>query len=186
MHERSVSNNFLIIALVGIVILTCFSPSYSSDGSSGPASAALWGYGLILFAAMGLTIYSYKDGVQAVGPNPSTWNFLVAALTSSAVPGSVAGIVLWLFMLNAFYFKLINEGKIPTEYYTYQNLSLFIVTLQLVALYKFIRTSFSGEGKPADKTTQQTASALIYLLGTANAVAAAIMTIILKFFTTDG
>ena len=150
MHERSDSNNFLIIALVGIVILTCFSPSYSSDGSSGPASAALWGYGLILFAAMGLTIYSYKDGVQSAGPNPTTWNFLITALTSIAVPGSVAAVVLWLFMLNAFYFKLINEGKIPTEYYTYQNLSLLIVALQLMALYKFIRSSFTAADKPSE------------------------------------
>ena len=36
-------NNFLIIAGIGIIILTCVSADYTEDGSSGPASKGLWG-----------------------------------------------------------------------------------------------------------------------------------------------
>ena len=197
MNERFDANNFLIIAVVGIVILTCLSAPYSSDGASGPASAALWGYGLILFAAMGLTIYAYKAGSRAValpdGGTRTTENeqgsgmaFVINAVLSTTVPGCVAVVVFWLFMLNVFYFRRINEGRIPTEYYTYQQLSLLIVSLQLLALYKFIQSTFPAKDSDADGGVQKTASALVYLLGTANAISAGIMTIILKFFTTDG
>ena len=187
MHERFDANNFLIIAAVGIIILTCLSAPYSSDGASGPASAGLWGYGLILFAALGLTIYAYKAGTDSGdSQKDSTVALIIKAITSTAVPGCVAVVVFWLFVLNIFYFKQINEGVVPPEYYTYQHLSLLIVALQLIALYKFIQAAFPAKQSDTNSGTQQTASALVYLLGTANAVAAAIMTIILRFFTTDG
>ena len=187
MNERFDANNFLIIAVVGIVILTCLSAPYSSDGASGPASAGLWGYGLILFAAMGLTLYAYKASSQKFDKEQgSSLAFVMGALMSTTVPGSIAIVVFWLFMLNVFYFRKINEGKIPTEYYTYQQLSLLIVSLQLLALYRFIQATFAADQNDAEKSLQKTAGALIYLLGTANAVAVGIMTIILKFFTTDG
>ena len=51
-------NNFLMIAAIGIILLTCVSSEYTEDGSTGPASKGIWGNGLLAIALFGIIIYA--------------------------------------------------------------------------------------------------------------------------------
>ena len=44
--------NMTLIAFAGIVIKVFLGGNYSDDGTSGPAGAAMWGYGLVAIAVL--------------------------------------------------------------------------------------------------------------------------------------
>ena len=52
----SIFSGFIFI---GFVIISLFN-SISEDGSSGPASSALWGYSIILFSLVGIVFVKIK------------------------------------------------------------------------------------------------------------------------------
>ena len=188
-------NNFLIIAAVGVLILTCVSAPYTEDGSSGPANTGLWGYGFILIALFGLLIYSYKQTLSSYkvsqsdaegnGSMASSRDFAIQALLHGGAPGTILFVVLCILALNAQYYIPINKGIVAPEYYTYNTLAIVIIMVQLGALYKlFLSKETKKKGDEPDGG--DAASALIYLLSMAGLVTAGIMGIVLKFFSTDG
>ena len=177
-------NNFLLIASIGVLILTCVSADYTDDGSTGPASKALWGYGLFTVALLGMLIYSYRNTLRAKYQSTasvSTTQFAINALFSAGAPGTVLFIVLCIISLNAQYYTQINKGIVAPEYFSYSGLAILIAAVQLAAMYKM----FQAE---AEKATgiRNAARSLIYLLSMAGIVNAGIMCIILTFFSTDG
>ena len=48
------------------------------------------------------------------------------------------GILAWLITLNGTYFKEINEGKVASEYSLYNNLSTFLIIIQLGLLFRYL------------------------------------------------
>ena len=51
-------NNLMAFSIVGIIIKLFFSPRITEDGNSGPATSAVWGYGIVsisIFSAMFLS-----------------------------------------------------------------------------------------------------------------------------------
>ena len=177
-------NNFLIIAAVGIIILTCVSAPYTEDGSTGPANTGLWGFGFVLVALFGLLIYAYRDTLRrerAAADKQTAWQFAMAALTQAGAPGTMLFVVLCIMSMNAQYYTQINKGIVAPEYYTYNSLAVVIVMVQMAALYRLFQTKAANDEGGSDA-----ASALIYLLSMAGVVTAGIMNIILTFFSTDG
>lgn len=177
-------NNFLLIAAIGVLILTCFSAAYTEDGSTGPASKALWGYGLVTIALFGMLIYSYRNTLRDTATSSasiSAFQFGVNALLSAGAPGTMLFIALCIISLNAQYYTQINKGIVAPEYYTYSGLAVIIVTVQLAATYRLFQAESTGE-----KGIGNAAKSLIYLLSMAGIVNAGIMCIILTFFSTDG
>ena len=89
-------------------------------------------------------------------------------------------------------FKRINQGDVAKEYSTYSNLSTFMVIIQLGVLYKYLTDELLiGKGGPTNKTMliealRSRLASVTYLLTLGNMMIASVMTIILRFFSTDG
>ena len=81
-------------------------------------------------------------------------------------------------MLNVNYYTKINKGEISDEFKIYSFVSSFVILLQLCVLYKFLTEKIDKE-----KTRYTLFS---YLLTLSNVILIGIMTIILRFFSTDG
>ena len=185
-------NNLVLFAFVGIIIKLFLGSSTTEDGSRGPASAAVWGYGVIAASVLGIMFITFAMASQMQRLTQSSFGFVKSLLMHSLPPTLMLTILVWLITLNGQYFKRINEGDVANEYNTYSNLSTFMVMIQLGVLYKYLVDELLiGEGGPTNKTMliealRSRLASVTYLLTLANIMIAAVMTIISKYFSTDG
>ena len=77
------STIFQVLAFAGLVIKMFFPASTTLDGTQGPASSNIWGYGLVLIGLFGLTFIQFafenKD-TAAVDPSNKSVADLAKAL----------------------------------------------------------------------------------------------------------
>lgn len=185
-------NNLVLFAFVGIIIKLFLGSSTSDDGSRGPASAAIWGYGVIAASVLGIMFITFAMATQMSKLSENSLGFVKSMLLHSLPSMLMLAILTWLITINAEYFKRINEGDVAKEYSTYSNLSTFMVIIQLGALYKFLVDELLiGKGGPTNKTMliealRSRMASATYLLTLGNVMVASVMTIILKYFSTDG
>ena len=58
-------NNLYFLALVGLIIKLFLTTDTTSDGSSGPASASIWGYSLMACSVLGmLMVYALNNNAN--------------------------------------------------------------------------------------------------------------------------
>ena len=185
-------NNLVLFAFVGIIIKLFLGSSTTDDGSRGPASAAIWGYGIIAASVLGIMFITFAMATQMSKLSENSLGFVRSMLLHSLPPLLMLGILTWLITINAEYFKRINEGDVAKEYSTYSNLSTFMVMIQLGVLYKsLVDELLIGKGGPTNKTMliealRSRMASVTYLLTLGNLMVASVMTIILKYFSTDG
>lgn len=185
-------NNLVLFAFVGIIIKLFLGSSTTDDGSRGPASAAIWGYGVIAASVLGIMFITFAMATQLSKLSENSIGFVKSLFLHSLPPVLMLGILTWLIIINAEYFKRINEGNIAKEYSTYSNLSTFMVMIQLVVLYKYLVDELLiGKGGPTNKmmlieALKSKMASVTYLLTLSNLIVASVMTIILKYFSTDG
>jgi hypothetical protein len=92
------------------------------------------------------------------------------------------GVIAFILYLMIKYKELIIEEKVSKGYYTFSNISVILLLIQLYIVYVNINTpKFDETGKMS-----QFASSLIYLLGVLGTISSIILFTILKYFTTDG
>lgn len=185
-------NNLVLFAFVGIIIKLFLGSSTTDDGSRGPASAAIWGYGVIAASVLGIMFITFAMATQMSKLSENSLGFVKSMLLHSLPSMLMLAILTWLITINAEYFKRINEGDVAKEYSTYSNLSTFMVMIQLGALYKFLVDELLiGKGGPTNKTMliealRSRMASATYLLTLGNVMVASVMTVILKYFSTDG
>jgi len=182
--------NMTLVAFAGIVIKLFLGGSYSEDGTSGPAGAAMWGYGLVsiailvvMFVAWGIA--NKMKRVEQMG----ALEFVKGLFMHSLPPLLLLIILIWLIFLNAKYYKQINQDKVPSEYYNYSTVSTILVIIQLIILFKYLIDEFKiGDGGPQDiqNALKSKLASITYLVTLGNIMLAAIQNIILEFFSTDG
>jgi hypothetical protein len=89
------------------------------------------------------------------------------------------GFILYLMII---YKTNIIEQKVSQSYYTFSNISVIILLLQLYIVYTNISTpNFEKTGK-----ISKVAASIIYLLGVLGIISSIILFTILHYFTTDG
>ena len=175
-------NNFILIAVVGIIVLTCISAVYTEDGANGPATKGIWGYGLIAIALFGMLIYSYRRvAKESQTSTLSSWEFAMQTILTAGAPGSMLFVIIALIYLNGYFYTQINRGVVAPEYYNYSTLAITIIAIQLAVLLRLFQAK-----QQRKRLIEDNASALVYLLSVAGIVNAGIMSIILYFFSTDG
>lgn len=185
-------NNLLLFAFVGIIIKLFIGSSTTDDGSRGPASAAIWGYGVIAASVLGIIFITFAMATQMSKLSENSFGFVKSMLLHSLPPLLMLGILTWLITINVEYFKRINQGLVAKEYSNYSNLSTFLVIIQLVVLYKYLVDELLiGKGGPTNKTMliealRSRMASVTYLLTLGNLMVVSVMTIILKYFSTDG
>jgi hypothetical protein len=174
---------FIMFAIVGVIIKLFFSNNYSIDGMSGPASTNIWSYGIISFAMVGLLFIGYSVKHKAAFTNANSFEYIID-LFKFSIPGFLLLIILfWLMSLNTAYYTQINKGNISDEFNNYSFVSSFVIAIQLFVLYKFLNIQFADND---NKNKKNPYTLLSYLLTLTNIILIGIMTIILKYFTTDG
>jgi hypothetical protein len=175
-----ITNNYnltvvVVIALVSIILKLFLRENYSEDGSSGPATTALWSYGLMGIAVLGYIFISFALTTQM--SNITKYNTLkfVGELLKNSIPAILLlSIIIWLITINVIHFSQINKGHIANEYTTYSTLSTILLITQIFVVFKFI-------------TDANSKYAIVnYLLALGNVIVVGIMTIILTYFSTDG
>lgn len=181
-------NNMIGFSVVGVLIKLFFGSNVTEDGSSGPANASIWGYGIVALSVLSLLFITFglafnKGSVESIS-SLNIFSTLKDMLTKS-MPSLFTLIVLtWIIVLNMLYFKRINQGKVADEYYTYSTLTTFIVVLQVMTLFKYLKDNLktildkTNATLPTDKMAYAT-----YFFTLLNFIFIGIMTIVLEFFS---
>ena len=132
------------------------------------------------------------EKAKGMGRLENSLGFVRMLLLHSLPPLLMLSVLVWLISLNVQFFTRINEGKVLPEYSSYSNLSTIMVMIQLVCLYKYLVDEFKiSQGGPKNREALMVAfrsrlASLTYLLSLGNVMIIGIMTIILKYFSTDG
>lgn len=175
-----ITNNYnltvvIVIALVSIILKLFLKENYSEDGSTGPATTAIWSYGLMGIAVLGYIFISFALTTQM--SNITKYNSLkfIVELFKNSVPAILLlSIIIWLITINIIHFSQINKGHVANEFTTYSTLSTILLITQIFVVFKFI-------------TDADSKYAIVnYLLTLGNVIVVGIMTIILTYFSTDG
>ena len=180
----------MVFAVIGIVVKMFFAQPVSADGSTGPANATIWGYGIVALALFCTIFIKYAlssagDLVKRIGSATSPLGF-VMGMVKQVLPITVVFIVLiWTIMLNSIFLAQINKGEVTPTYSSISWTSSLLVLFQLVLVFKIVRDELNPVQSEGDGFDAQL-SAISYLLGTVNFVMLGIMNISLVFFSTDG
>ena len=90
--------------------------------------------------------------------------------------------LVYLLYLTITYRKRIESGEISDSYYTFNNITILLIGIQIILLYAGMdRPSFKSQG-----VIPLMYSSFIYLVGFVNIVFAFTLGVILSYFTTDG
>ena len=195
-------NTLTLIAFIGVVIKLFLGQVLELMGTGGPANSAIWGYGTIAMAVLGIMFVTFGLATQMTEGDEkakgmgrlkeNSLGFVRMLLLHSLPPLLMLSVLVWLISLNVQFFTRINEGKVASEYSSYSNLSTIMVMIQLVCLYKYLVDEFKiSQGGPKNREALMVAfrsrlASLTYLLSLGNVMIIGIMTIILKYFSTDG
>ena len=178
----------MIFAVIGIIIKLFFAQTPSADGSTGPANATIWGYGVVAMSML-CTIFikyalgSHEDLTTHVG-NEGALTF-IWGLVKQIIPVTVVfGVLIWTIILNITYITQINKGEVTPTYANLSWTSTFLIFFQLILVFWIVKSQLHRGGHDAERKIQL--EALSYLLGTLNFVMLGIMNISLIFFSTDG
>ena len=189
-------HNMIGFSTVGILIKLFFG-SQTEDGSSGPASASIWGYGVVVLAIISILVIfiSLASKITSI-ENYDVFTFL-KTLVKYTLPSLLTLIVLiWLITVNVIYFKRINQGRVANEYYSYSTITTLIVIFQIIALFKYLTDNLStinsqisrdvASGNETFIISNDKMAYVTYFLTFLNFLFIGIMTIVLEFFSTDG
>lgn len=184
----------MLFCLVGVIVKLFIGQTHSSDGSYGPASASIWGYGVVALSVLSLIMITFTLASKMLpkDTNPENWG-IAKILIINSLPGLLLfGVLTWLITLNATYYKQINEGHVATEYAQFSTMSTIMVILQTLALFKYLMDDYKiSQGGPTNTSDLRVAlksqmSAISYLLTILNIVFIGMMNIVVEFFSTDG
>ena len=177
-------NNFMAFTIVGVIIKLFFKNNITTDGSSGPASSSIWGYGLVSLAVFSVMFLSFSLASNMVNLNKDIFGF-IKQLLSDSLPSMLTLLVLiWLIVLNVTYFKRINQGKISSDYNQFSKISTVFLLIQLILLFTYMKDQIS-----LNPTVKAGSSSIFYILCAItfiNCLFIGMMNIILRFFSTDG
>lgn len=183
------------IAIAGIAIKLFLYQNKSQTGDIGPANSAIWGYGVILIALFGILYITFSLATKSEMQS-GVIDFLKIILKSSFPVLFLMGLITWLITMNVSYRTRINKGEVSNDYYKFGYVSTALIILQIIIILKFVRDKMSSiQSTPTTPSTplsnvfnafaSQMAS-IGYAVGTINYAIAAIMQIILEYFSTDG
>ena len=160
---------FAALMLVGIFIKFALADAtLSTDGTNGPATCLIWGYGIIVFSLIGLII---------VNANPGSDEFSDLKKLPWLILFTIA-LLVWIISFNIQYYTQINKKNVPDEYITWSNYSTFLLLCLLgFCLYQYVNVDNTSD------PLLMVYSGIVLLF---NVIAVSIQQIILSCFYVDG
>jgi hypothetical protein len=165
----------LIIASVVSFLISFFSTGNMSYNS------LISGYSTLTLGIMLILTILISKILEITKNDPVSQMFItiLVSLGPFLLMLAVIGFILYLII---FYKTPILENHVSQSYYTFSNITIILLLIQIYIVYKNINTKeFDISGKISKVT-----SSLIYLIGVLTSFSAMIIYIILKYFRTDG
>jgi len=163
---------FVALALVGLFIKATLSKiTLSEDGSSGPASSVIWGYGLVVFSLIGLIIVNTNPGSNEwTELKKLPWTILLTIV-----------LLVWVIGINIQYYKEINKKAVPDEYFMWSDYStILLVVLIGISVYQYMLYILKKESAANELFIY---SVIVFIF---NLIAVTIQQVILNCFYVDG
>ena len=169
------------IALIGMSIIIFLSAPTSSDGIRGPAAASVWGYGAMAISVLGIIFTIIGDKLK-LKPDHKTGGSIKWLLFT--IPAFLMLFVLiFIITMTSHYYIRINKGEVSEDYYKYSSLATLTISTQYLLLVYYILTTV-GPFNTHDKYA--IATYLNYMFATGNIIIIIMLTIVAKYFITDG
>lgn len=165
----------LIIGSVVSFLISFFSSGKTAYGS------LLSGYSTLTLGVM-LILVILITKVLEITKNDSAIQIMLSILITLGPFLLMLAVIGFILYLILFYKEPILENRVSHNYYTFSNITVVLLLIQVYIIYQNITTKeFDISGKISKIT-----SSLIYLIGVFTSISAMILYIILKYFRTDG
>lgn len=170
----SVYKGFIIAGLVAFLI-GFFTQGQTSLG------AYISGYSVLTLGIMMILLVLF-NGILSKSPNDSLFSLIYEILLTSGPFLLILAVISFILYLMVTYKNNIINNRVSQSYYTFSNISVILLFIQLYILYTNITTNkFETTGKMSKVTSN-----LIYLLSVLGGICSIIIFTILKYYTTDG
>tara|TARA_B100000902_G_C27277859_1_gene899869 strand:+ start:1207 stop:1710 length:504 start_codon:yes stop_codon:yes gene_type:complete len=148
----------------------------------GHATASVYGYGLIAISLICIMFNDFALAQREISLNRAPISFVLQMFKSSIPILVTLGVLLWLITINIIYYDKINDNDVAKEYSKYSLISTILVLGQIIVIFQLINSKLIS--KMINKTNN--IGGVVYILSFINIIFISILTIILKFFSTDG
>lgn len=186
-------STMLALAIAGILAKLFLSGGVTKDGSSGPASVTVWGYGLTSMAFIGLLLVVFSLST-AEAMKLGTLD-AIKTIAKSSFPVLATLVVLgWIVVINMTYMSRINTGKVAPEFGQFSFFSTILIVLQMLVVFKYILDVIGIDlfpnapavAKQMEKVLASELTSITMVLTLLNLIFAGMMQVVVEFFSTDG
>ena len=165
---------FIVSSIVAFII------AFFTEGQAA-LGAYISGYSILILALMMILLVLFNR-ILGVSSTDSSFQILIRLIMTSSPFLIMLGIVIFLFYMIITYQKRIVEKTVSPSYFSFNNIALFLLFIQLYTVYKILLDAqFQDTGKMSRLN-----SSLLLLLSTIIFMCSTIIYIILKYYTTDG
>lgn len=187
------TTTMLMLSVAGVVVKLFLSGGATKDGSTGPASATVWGYGLTAISFVGLLVVVISLSSREAMKLPVLE--AIKELVKTSFPIMATLIILgWIIVINLTYMTRINQGKVAPEYNQFSFFSTILILLQLLVVFKFILDTIGVDLVPnanpmlkkAEQVLTSELTSVTIILTLLNLIFAGMMQVVVEFFSTDG
>ena len=175
------------LSIIGIIVKLAVQKT-SQTGTDGPATASIWGYGIIIVSLIGMLFVTFSLATRDK-INQSSFELFKRILTSSMPVLFIIMLVLWSIFINITYKEQINKGKVSKDYTKFGYVSTALLVIQLMTIFKYLRDTINTTSSSESQTKNILSESLIsisYLIGVFNLIVIGFMQVILDFLSTDG
>ncbi len=171
---NSIYKGFIIAGLVAFIV------GFFTQGKTS-LGAYISGYSVLTLGIMMILLILFNN-ILNTSQNISTLNLLYIILISTGPFLLMLGVISFILYLMITYKNNIINDRVSKGYYSFSNISIILLFIQLYIVYTNITTEkFETTGKIPKVT-----SSIIYLLSVLSAICSIILFTILKYYTTDG
>ena len=143
--------------------------------------AYIAGYSVLILGIMMILLILFNK-ILGITQGQTTFQILYTIFMTTGPFILMLSVVAFILYLMITYKNKILEEHIPLGYYSFSNIFIILLFIQLYIVYTKISTDkFELTGKISSVT-----SSIIYLLGVLDAICSIIIFTILKYFSTDG
>ena len=143
--------------------------------------AYIAGYAVLILGIMMILLILFNN-IMRITQGQSTFQILYTIILSTGPFLLMLGVIAFILYLMITYKDNIINQHVSQNYYSFSNISIILLLIQLYIVYTNISTDkFESSGKLSKVT-----SSIVYLLGILGAISSIILFTILKYFNTDG
>lgn len=175
--SSKIFTSFIFIGIFTNIFFNSFNIYDEKEGSYGQASISIWSHGIILLSLFCILFFR---SILATNDNGQ----LSMMMVTSNIPMLILVFYLfWLISINMKHFNNINSKKVPSNYSTYNTLTMFVLLFQILF---FIFSMIEGNSNTnIDPEFMQKVSFLNYILIFLNFILIMVQQLILDNFSVD-